>query len=132
MLTFTLDRGRGLLILKPQGPLSAGDFEALARTVDPYLEAQGELTGLLLEAAAFPGWENFSSMLTHFRFVRDHHRRIRRLAVVSDSKFLTVAPKFAAHFVGAEVKTFDAASRDAAIAWIGEANSSKSGSPGPA
>lgn len=118
MLAFDLDRAKGILTLRPQGKLGADDFAALARSVDPYLEAQGKLEGLLIEAAAFPGWEDFSALLSHFRFVRDHHRRIRRIAVVSDSTFLTVAPKFASHFVGAEVKTFDGAARDAALAWI--------------
>lgn len=118
MLAFDLDRGRGILLLKPQGALTAEDFQALARSVDPYLDQKGELLGLLIEAPAFPGWENFSAMLSHFRFVRDHHRRIRRLAVVSDSRFLSVAPKFAGHFVGAEVKTFEAANRGAALAWL--------------
>jgi len=57
-------------------------------------------------------------LLSHLRFVRDHHRRIRRVAVVSDSAFLTVAPKIASHFVGAQLRTFDAAERAAALAWI--------------
>ena len=118
MLPFELDRARAILILRPNGKLSADDFAALARSVDPYLDAQGKLEGLMIEAAAFPGWEDFSALLSHFRFVRDHHRRIRRIAVVSDSTFLTVAPKFASHFVGAEVKTFDGTERDAALAWI--------------
>ena len=71
-----------------------------------------------LEARSFPGWENFGAMLSHLRFVRDHHRQIRRIAVVSDSKILAVAPKIASHFVSAEVRSFDAGDRAAARAWI--------------
>jgi len=52
------------------------------------------------------------------RFVRDHHRKIRRIAVVSDSAFLPVAPKVASHFVSAEIRTFDAADRAAALDWL--------------
>jgi hypothetical protein len=72
----------------------------------------------MIEAPSFPGWENFAALLSHLRFVRDHHRRIRRVAVVSDSPLLAVAPKIASHFVSAELRTFDAASRAAALAWI--------------
>lgn len=118
MLTYDLDRTRGLLVLRPQGALSADDFKALTRTVDAYLDEQGKLEGLMIEAESFPGWEDFSALLSHFRFVRDHHRRIRRIAVVSDSTFLSVAPKFASHFVGSEVKTFEGTQREAALAWL--------------
>ncbi len=112
-------RDRGILILKPEGALRAEDFTALAGAVDPYLEERGELNGLMVDAPSFPGWENFAALLSHLRFVRDHHRRVRRIAVVSDSTLLAVAPKIASHFVSAEVRTFDVASRAAALAWIG-------------
>ena len=109
---------RGVLILKPEGALRAEDFVTLASTVDPYIEQHGELNGLMLEAQSFPGWDDFAALASHVRFVRDHHRRIRRIAVVSDSKLLTVAPKLASHFVSAEVRAFDTADRAAALAWL--------------
>lgn len=109
---------RGVLILKPAGALRAEDFTALAGTVDPYIERHGELKGLMIDAPAFPGWENFAALLSHLRFVRDHHRRIRRIAVVSDSTLLAVGPRVANHFVSAEVRTFGTAERAAALAWI--------------
>jgi len=111
-------RDRGILILKPEGPLRAEDFAALAGVVDPYIEEHGELKGLLIDAPSFPGWENFSALLSHLRFVRDHHRRIQRIAVVSDSTLLAIGPKIADHFVSAEVRAFDATDRAAARAWI--------------
>jgi hypothetical protein len=118
MIKHELLRERGVLLLKPEGTLRADDFTALAGAVDPYLEQHGELKGLMIEAPSFPGWENFAALLSHLRFVRDHHRRIRRVAVVSDSTFLTVAPKIASHFVSAQLRTFDTADRAAALAWI--------------
>jgi hypothetical protein len=118
MIRHELLRERGILVVKPEGALRAEDFGALAGAVDPYLEQHGDLKGLLLDAPSFPGWENFAALLSHLRFVRDHHRRIRRIAVVSDSTFLSVAPKIAGHFVSAELKTFNATDRDAALAWL--------------
>jgi len=118
MIQHELLRERGILLLKPQGALRAEDFTALAGAVDPYIEQHGALKGLLLEAASFPGWEDFAALLSHLRFVRDHHRRIRRIAVVSDSALLAVAPKIASHFVSAQVRNFEAGARDAALAWI--------------
>jgi len=118
MIHYELLRERGVLTLKPEGALRAEDFVALAGTVDPYIEQHGELNGLMIEAGSFPGWKDFAALVSHLRFVRDHHRRIRRIAVVSDSKLLALAPKLASHFVSAEVRTFDVADRAAALAWL--------------
>ena len=118
MIQHELLRERGILILKPEGALRAEDFTALAGAVDPYIEQHGDLNGLMIEAPSFPGWESFAALVSHLRFVRDHHRRIRRIAVVSDSTLLAVAPKIASHFVSAELRTFEGAGRAAALAWI--------------
>ena len=118
MIHYELLRERGVLTLKPEGALRAEDFVALAGTVGPYIEQHGELNGLMLEAQSFPGWDDFAALVSHVRFVRDHHRRIRRIAGVSDSKLLALAPKLASHFVGAEVRAFDTADRAAALAWL--------------
>ena len=121
MIRHELLREQGILILKPEGPLRAEDFAALAGVVDPYLEEKGELKGLMVEAPSFPGWEDFAALTSHLRFVRDHHRRVRRVAVVTDNKVFAVAPKIASHFVSAEIRTFDTTDRDAALAWIASA-----------
>ncbi|TFH20602.1 MAG: STAS/SEC14 domain-containing protein, partial [Myxococcales bacterium] len=49
MLTHELLEDEAILIVKPAEPLAAGDFETLAREIDPYLEKQGELRGLMIE-----------------------------------------------------------------------------------
>jgi hypothetical protein len=118
MLQHELVPDRGILILKPEGALRAEDFTALAGIVDPYIELHGELKGLVIDAPSFPGWENFAALLSHLRFVRDHHRQIRRIAVVSDNTLLATAPKIASHFVSAQVRAFDANARAAALAWV--------------
>jgi hypothetical protein len=118
MIHFEMLRDRGILILEPRGALTAGDFAALGASVDPWIEEHGDLRGLVIVAPSFPGWDDFEALLSHLRFVRDHHRRVRRVAVVSDSKVLTSVPKMAGHFVAAEVRTFDAGARADALAWI--------------
>jgi hypothetical protein len=120
MLTYQFLRSEGILVVTPKGPLTAKDFERLASEVDPFIDTSGHLRGLLIEAHAFPGWESFAGFLSHFRFVRDHHRQIARVAVVSDSGFLSVAPKVADHFVSAEVRHFREGERDAAMSWLRE------------
>lgn len=118
MLNFELLEDEGILVLKPDGALQASDFEAVVGKLDPYIEDTGDLRGLLIEAESFPGWSDFGAFVSHLRFIRGHHRHIRRVAAVSDSAFLSIAPSIANHFVNAQVRHFELADREAAIAWL--------------
>ena len=118
MLQHELLSDRGILILKPEGALRAEDFTALAAAVDPYIEQNGKLNGLMIDAPSFPGWDSFAALLSHLRFVRDHHRQVERIAVVTDSALLAAAPKIASHFVSAKLRTFDPTARAEALSWL--------------
>jgi hypothetical protein len=108
----------GILIVRPKGPLAARDFAALSVDADAYIEAHGALNGLMICAEEFPGWENLDGVVSHFKFVRDHHSKISKVAFVSDSDVLTLLPKLASHFVSAEVKHFKGDEEREALAWI--------------
>jgi hypothetical protein len=41
--------------------------------------------GLLIEAPSFPGWGSFGALINHMKFVYDHHRKIDRVAAVTDN-----------------------------------------------
>lgn len=110
----------GILLVRPQGPIQADDFERVAKVVDPYIEQNGKLRGVMVEARSFPGWDTFAALLSHLRFVRDHHRFVAKVAAVSDSAILSIAPQIAKHFVKAEFRHFDADNREAALAWLRE------------
>jgi hypothetical protein len=118
MMQHRLDKAAGILVVTPQGPLAASDFEALRTEVDPFIERAGTLRGLLIEVPVFPGWDGFAGLTAHLRFVRDHHRLIRRVAVVSDNAVLSHLPQLASHFVAAEVRYFPEAHRAEALDWI--------------
>ena len=121
MLEHQLNEKDGILTVKPSGRLAAEDFAALARVADGYLERNEALAGLLIDAEAFPGWEDFAALLSHLKFVREHHRRIKKVAALSDSAILKIMPHIAAHFVSAEVRHFALAERSAALDWLRKA-----------
>ena len=108
---------QGVLVVEVTEPLRAQDFDALAATADAWLATHDALPGVVLHARTFPGWENVGGLLRHARFVRDHHRAVRRVAVTSDSKLADVVPRLADHFVQAEVRHYRHDELDAAIAW---------------
>jgi hypothetical protein len=53
-------------------------------------------------------------MAAHFRFVRDHHKRVKKVAVVTDAPLGTLAEKLASHFVSATLRYFPAGEVEAA------------------
>jgi hypothetical protein len=118
MLEHSLEAAQSILTLRPKTALTQADFTELARTVDPFIEAHGMLAGILIEAASFPGWDSFGALVAHLRFVRDHHRRVRKIAVVTDTVLGELAEKLASHFVSAEIKHFPAGQGEAARRWI--------------
>lgn len=127
MLNYNLLKDEGILILTPAGALEESDFAAVARAIDPYIEETGDLRGLMIEAKSFPGWNDFGAFISHMRFIRDHHRHIRKVAAVSDSAILAIGPRIASHFVNAEVRHFESADRDAALDWIRETSDEGAG-----
>ena len=118
MIDFTLDTAHSILYLRPQSALTADDFAKVAAAVDPHLVATGGLAGIVIDAPSFPGWEGPGAMAAHFRFVRDHHRHVKKVAVVTDSALGRVAEHLASHFVSAEIKRFPAGQVEAAKQWI--------------
>ena len=120
MIGFELLRDNGIVVLSPDGPLEEADFKRLAEEVDPYIASNGRLTGLMIRIRSFPGWSSFGALISHLRFVRDHHRKIGRIAAVTDDQLLKIMPSIASHFVAAEIRLFPADQEAQALAWLQE------------
>lgn len=111
----------GVLVLEITHPLREADFDAVSAVADTWIGAHGGLNGLVLHARSFPGWENLGALARHVRFVRDHHRKVARIAVAVDGTLATLAPHVGEHFVESEVKVFGYDELEAAIGWAGGA-----------
>ena len=121
-ITHRLIPESGVLVLEPHGKLRQEDFDAIALTVDPWVESYGELSGLVLHARGVPGWESLGALIRHLRFVREHHTKVRRLAIVMDGKAPELAPRLLQHLIHAEPRHFSGDKLAEAIAWAGEAS----------
>ena len=107
----------GVIVVEVKQALRAQDFDSLAFTADAWIEAHGSLQGLVIHTREFPGWENLASFFRHVRFVRDHQRHVKRIALAADTKLASLAPRIAEHFIQAEVKSFGYDELNSAIAW---------------
>jgi hypothetical protein len=118
MLDYTLDETNSVLHVRPTGPLQENDFEVLSRAVDPFIDRTGRLNGLLIEVVHFPGWSNVAAATSHFKFVRDHHRKIKKVAIVTDSLLGEATERITSHFVAAIIKHFPYGNLDEAKTWV--------------
>jgi hypothetical protein len=105
-------------LIEPRGPLSRDDFAAIAKQIDPVIESNGRVDGLIIKTRIFPGWESLGDLIEHFRFVRDHHRAIDRVALVTDTPLAHIFPAIAGHFVSADVRQFDFDDYADAVSWM--------------
>jgi hypothetical protein len=120
MISFKIMRADGIVIIEPSGALEQTDFERITKEIDAYINKKGYVNGIIIHTKDFPGWESFEAFTHHMKFIKDHHKKIKRVAAVTDSKFMSIAPMIANHFVSAEVKHFDYTDMDAAKKWVRE------------
>ncbi len=118
MLFYEILHDDQLIILEPRGPLSEEDFRRLTEDVDRFLEQHSILKGLLIHTREFPGWEDLTGLISHLRFVRDHHRQVEKVALASDSTLASIAPKLVEHFVSAEIRRFEYEQKEQALKWL--------------
>lgn len=118
MLKITIHEDDAIAVLEPDSALSRKDFEIAAGMIDPMIERCGKLNGIIIHTKEFPGWDSFAAMLTHLKFVREHHTKIKRVAMVTDSILADLAPVVSGHFVAAEVKHFGFNAFKEARLWV--------------
>lgn len=119
MIQLELRSNEGVLIVKPLGPLAEEDFTAIAHDADDYIQSHGTLNGLMICSEKFRGWKNLQGLWSHLRFVRDHHKKIKKVAFVCDSIIPKLVINIAKYFVHPEAKYFQYNQENSAMQWIG-------------
>lgn len=118
MLDYSIMKPEGIVVLKPRGPLSKEDFGGLSAAVDAYLSDHANIHGLMVQSKGFPGWENFGGFTAHMHFVSEHHKKVKRVAIVTDSQVADVAESLGKHFTSAEIKHFPFPDDVKALEWL--------------
>ncbi len=120
MLAITHDAAHNALIAEPSGKLEQADFEALTARFNAVVNETDRVPNLVVHAADFPGWADFSALVEHLQFIRAHRNLVGKIALVSDSKVLEIAPRIGRHFLRADVRRFPASGLAEALAWSAE------------
>jgi hypothetical protein len=117
-MNINLDENKSILYVKPTPPLKAEDFLELSSVADSYLKDHAMLKGLVIEVVKFPGWENIDAFMAHLKFIKNHQAKIKKIAVVTDSKFAVIGEKFIGSLVANKVKRFPFGEVALAQQWI--------------
>lgn len=120
MLTVDLESVSGVAQLHPSGPLTEEDFSKAGETIGNYIETHGDLHGLLIHSKSFPGWDSFSALVKHMKFIGSYHDRVKKVAIVTDSPAGAVADKLVDQFVNAKIRQFAYADTALAGRWLME------------
>ena len=118
MLTVNLNEIKGIAILEPDGKLSENDFKSAAKIIDSYIEKSGKLNGIIIHVKSFPGWDSFSALITHLKFIKEHHKKVSHVAFATDSPIGGFAEHVASHFVNAEIRSFSFSELENSKKWI--------------
>ena len=122
MLTVEIDTPHNIAILSPDSALSEDDFERATDAIDKHIKATGQLNGLIIHTRSFPGWDSFAALCSHLKFVKDHHKVVARIAIVTDSRIGNFAESIATHFINSTIKLFPYSKMDEARQWVIESS----------
>jgi hypothetical protein len=71
-----------------------------------------------VHSKSFPGWDSFAGFTAHVRFLRDHERKLDRVAIVTDSPVAGAAEAFAQLFISADIRHFAFVDYKSALSWL--------------
>jgi hypothetical protein len=80
MITTEIISDNALRITAPE-KLKADDFRQIAPQLDSMISRYGTIK-LLIDASGFNGWENIAAFGNHAGFVKNHQRKVDRIAVI--------------------------------------------------
>jgi hypothetical protein len=106
MVTCEFTGSKKVLIVTLTGALTVDDLSQIAKTIDDHINRDDDIPNLLIHLSKMPHWDGFRALETHFKLLKNHHRLIKKVAVVGDGVALTIAPQIMDHFVDAKVRHF--------------------------
>lgn len=117
MIDIEIKRAENVFILSPKDLITTDDIKTFATSIDSYINEHDAVPSLVFCISNLPHWKDFEAMTAHFRLVKDHHTVVPKVAIVSDSKFLSLVRIFVDLFTGAKVRRFPEDAFDDAVNW---------------
>ncbi len=117
MIEIDIRKSENLFVMSAEGAVGAADFKSLGEAIDGYINEHDEIPSLVFRLNGLPHWKDLGALIAHFRLVKDHHRIIPKVAIVSDSGALAVIRPFVDQFTGAKIRRFPSNAFEDAVNW---------------
>jgi len=108
-----------LVHLKVTDPINVGDFKGIAPQIDALIKEKGTIR-LLVDGRAFKGWKNIKAFKEHFSFVKNHHSKVKKIALIIGHPWQQCLVVFSRLFVHPKIKVFKADRFEEALKWVTE------------
>jgi SpoIIAA-like len=105
-----------LRIIAPE-KVNAEDSRQIAPQVDSLISQHGRIR-LLVDASRFNGRENFAAFANHVWFIKNHQRKVERIAVIAARDWQHWVIGAVRMFLHLEVRAFDKSHESEALQWI--------------
>lgn len=106
------------VVISPKGSLSKEDFDTLAATIDAQINERDAVPNFLFCIDKIPHWDGLDALSRHLQFIRSHEALVKKIALVGDSRLLSLGPDIADHFVKAKLRHFPMAKLEEAKVWL--------------
>jgi hypothetical protein len=97
--------------------LNVGDFREIEPQIDAMIRQNGKIR-LLIDGSGFNGWANIPAFEAHAGFVKNHQRKVERIAVVTGHDWQTWLIGAFKMFLDPEIKAYDKSHENDALKWI--------------
>jgi hypothetical protein len=121
MIEFLPQNDGNLVALNLQGKITHEEFEALTPMIDSQIEKDGGEIRLLLDLVEFEGYEDLHALWEHFVLVKNHHKFVKRVAVLGSAEWEKRFAQLAGQFALADVGYYEAGEMEDAIGWLCQA-----------
>lgn len=107
----------GVLRLTVPDKLRADDFQQIAPQIETLIKQHGRIR-LLIDASGFGGWENIAAFERHIGFVKTHHEKVERIAVIVSHDWQHWVVGTVRVLVHPQVRAFDKGDEGTALRWL--------------
>ena len=92
-------------------------FQQITPEVDSFISQHAKIR-LLIDIYGFNGWYNFAALLKHIQFIKDHHQKVERIAVVGARSWQHWVIGVVRMILRPEVRAYDRSQQAEALRWI--------------
>ena len=93
------------------------DLRAPRRRFDALIATRGQVR-LLIDASELKGWESFAAIQAHASFIKNHLRKVERLAIIVGHDWQHWLVEAARMFLHPEARSFNKSRKDEARKWV--------------